>query len=174
LIKQLLTNLPDGCLLFSGNSMAIRYLDSYSGKADKQLQIVGNRGASGIDGNISTFMGLAAAFEGQGKPVAVIGDLAFFHDMNGLIAAKGLEGVLVVINNNGGGIFEQLPQKKLPGFDKYWHTPLGLDYSCAASCVARTYGLPYHKLTDSNQLSAVLEQALEEEGLSLVEVITQS
>ena len=49
-------------------------------------------------------------------------------------------------------------------------SPLGLDYSCAASM----YGLPYHKLTDSNQLSAVLEQALEEEGLSLVEVITQS
>ena len=81
------------------------------------------------------------------------------------------QGVLVVIDNNCGGIFEQLPQKKLPGFDKYWHTPQGLDYSCAARMV---YGLPYPKVTDSNQLSAVLEQALEEDALSLVEVITQS
>jgi len=170
LIHQLLSSLPEDSLLFSGNSLSIRYLDSYSGKADKKLQIVGNRGASGIDGNISTFLGLVSAYEGQGKPVAVVGDLAFFHDMNGLAAAKGLDAVLIVINNNGGGIFEQLPQKQLPGFEKYWRTPLNLDYAHAA----RMYCLPYYKLTGSDQLSAVLEQALEEEGVSLVEVITEA
>ncbi len=170
LIHSLLSSLPEDSLLFSGNSLAIRYLDSYSGKADKKLQIVGNRGASGIDGNISTFLGLVSAYKGQGKPVAIIGDLAFFHDMNGLAAAKGLDAVLIIINNNGGGIFEQLPQKQLPGFDKYWRTPLNLDYSHAA----RMYGLPYHKLAGSDQVAAALEQALEEEGVSLVEVITDA
>jgi 2-succinyl-5-enolpyruvyl-6-hydroxy-3-cyclohexene-1-carboxylate synthase len=169
LIRQLLFSLPGDSLLFSGNSMVIRYLDSYSGKADKELKITGNRGASGIDGNISTFLGLVSAYGSQGKPVAVIGDLAFFHDMNGLAVAKGLDAVLIVINNNGGGIFEQLPQKQLSGFDKYWRTPLNLDYSHAA----RMYDLSYHKLTDMNQFSAALAQALSEEGVSLVEVITE-
>jgi 2-succinyl-5-enolpyruvyl-6-hydroxy-3-cyclohexene-1-carboxylate synthase len=129
-----------------------------------------SRGASGIDGNISTFLGLAAAHKGQGKPVAVIVDLAFFHDMNGLVAAKGLNAMLIVINNNGGGIFQRLPQKELPGFDKYWRTPLDLDYSCAA----RMYGLQYHELSDANQISSVLGQALEEEGVSLVELVTEA
>jgi len=170
LIRQLLSSLPDGSLLFSGNSMAIRYLDSYSGKADKALQIAGNRGASGIDGNVSTFLGLATAYEGQGKRVAIIGDLAFFHDMNGLAAAEGLDAVLIIINNNGGGIFEQLPQKQLSGFVKYWRTPLHMDFSHAAAL----YGLPYHEFTDANQFSAVLAQALAEEGVSLIEVITDS
>lgn len=169
-IQQLLASLPEQSLLFSGNSTAIRYLDSYSGKSDQALQIAGNRGASGIDGNVSTFLGLVTAFEGQGKAVAVMGDLAFFHDMNGLSAASGLDAVLIIINNNGGGIFEQLPQKHLPGFDKYWRTPLDLDYRH----VADLYGLPYHKIKHIDQFSTELAQALAEEGVSLIEVITDS
>ena len=156
LIRHLISGLPDDSLLFSGNSMAVRYLDAYSGRADKKLEITGNRGASGIDGNVSSFLGLATAHTGKGKPAAIIGDLAFFHDMNGLAAARGLDAVLIVINNNGGGIFEQLPHKGLPGYKRYWRTPLDLDYVHAANL----HGLQYHKLQDVTRFPAVLAQAL--------------
>lgn len=170
LIQQLFSVLPDHSLLFSGNSSAIRYLDCYAGRADKNLEIMGNRGASGIDGNVSTFLGLATTYGGQGKAVALLGDLAFFHDMNGLAAAKGLNAVIIINNNNGGGIFAQLAQKDLPGYERYWRTPLDLDYANSA----RLFGLPYHKLQDTSQLATVLTQALAEDGVSLVEIITDS
>ena len=99
---------------------------------------------------------------------AIIGDLAFFHDMNGLAAARGLDAVLVIINNNGGGIFEQLAHKGLPGYQRYWRTPLDLDYGHAASL----YGLPYYKLQGVGRFPGVLAQALAEDRVSLVEVIT--
>lgn len=168
LVRQLVSGLPDGSLLFSGNSLAIRYLDGYSGRVDRKLEVAGNRGASGIDGNISSFLGLATAHAGQGKMAAIIGDLAFFHDMNGLAAARGLDAVLVIINNNGGGIFEQLAHKGLPGYQRYWRTPLDLDYGHAASL----YGLPYYKLQGVGRFPGVLAQALAEDRVSLVEVIT--
>lgn len=170
LIRQLVSILPNYSLLFSGNSTAIRYLDCYAGRADKNLEITGNRGASGIDGNVSSFLGLAAAFTGKGKAVAFMGDLAFFHDMNGLAAAKGLNAVIIVNNNNGGGIFAQLAQKDLPGYERYWRTPLDLDYADAA----RLHGLPYHKLEDVSRFDVVLRQALAEDGVSVVEVITEA
>ena len=169
-VKQLISILPDHSLLFSGNSSAIRYLDCYAGRTDKHLHIIANRGVSGIDGNVSTFLGLAATYTGQGKPVAFMGDLAFFHDMNGLAAARGLNAVIIINNNNGGGIFAQLAQKDLPGFERYWRTPLNLDYSHTAEL----YDLPYHKLQETGQLTGVLTQALAEDGVSLIEIITDS
>lgn len=158
--------LPDGGTLFSGNSMAIRDLDAYSGSNDKPLQIIGNRGASGIDGNVSTALGLAA---GSAHPVvALLGDLAFYHDMNGLLAARGLDVVLIVINNGGGGIFEYLPQSQLEDFERAWLTPPGLDFAHAA----RMYGLGYQKVSAAADFRAALAAALAG-GAHLIEVMVE-
>ena len=110
---------------------------AYAAGGEAPLRIVGNRGASGIDGNVSTALGLCAAL---GKPVvALLGDLAFYHDMNGLLAARGLNITFVVLNNGGGGIFGYLPQAGLEEFERAWLTPTELDFSHAA----RMYGLDY-------------------------------
>jgi len=162
-VRALLDQLPAGGTLFSGNSMAIRDLDAYSGSSARTLQIIGNRGASGIDGNVSTALGLAGG--GTRPVVALLGDLAFYHDMNGLLAARGLDVVFVVLNNGGGGIFEYLPQSQLEDFERAWLTPLGLDFSLAAAM----YGLNYRKIGTALEFSPVLEAALKG-GAHLIEV----
>ncbi|PWB49875.1 MAG: 2-succinyl-5-enolpyruvyl-6-hydroxy-3-cyclohexene-1-carboxylic-acid synthase [Nitrosomonadales bacterium] len=163
-VRAVVDLLPDGGTLFSGNSMAIRDLDAFSGSGAKSFQIIGNRGASGIDGNVSTALGLAA---GSQRPVvALLGDLAFYHDMNGLLAARGLDVVLVVLNNGGGGIFEYLPQARLADFERAWLTPLGVDFSHAA----RMYGLGYQRVSAAAGFRAALAAALAG-GAHLIEVM---
>lgn len=165
-VRAVLDLLPDGGTLFSGNSMAIRDLDAYSGSSDKPLQIIGNRGASGIDGNVSTALGLAA---GSARPVvALLGDLAFYHDMNGLLAAQGLDVVFVVINNGGGGIFEYLPQSQLEDFERAWLTPLELDFSHAA----KMYGLGYQQISQMADFPSALASAIAG-GAHLIEVTVE-
>jgi 2-succinyl-5-enolpyruvyl-6-hydroxy-3-cyclohexene-1-carboxylate synthase len=162
-VRAALDRMPHGGTLFSGNSMALRDLDAYSGCGGKALSIVANRGASGIDGNVSTALGLAA---GNARPlVALLGDLAFYHDMNGLAAARGLDVVFVVLNNGGGGIFEYLPQAGLDEFAQAWLTPLDLDFSHAAAM----YGLAYRSVGTAPDFSLALEAALKG-GAHLIEV----
>ncbi|BAN34211.1 hypothetical protein SCD_n00362 [Sulfuricella denitrificans skB26] len=162
-VESLIHQLAGGCL-FSGNSMAIRDLDNFASGGEASLRIIGNRGASGIDGNVSTALGLCAAL---GKPVvALLGDLAFYHDMNGLLAARGLNITFVVLNNGGGGIFSYLPQAGLEEFERGWLTPTDLDFSHAA----RMYGLDYQKVKCSDDFDAALAAALEHAGPDLIEV----
>jgi 2-succinyl-5-enolpyruvyl-6-hydroxy-3-cyclohexene-1-carboxylate synthase len=163
-VNAIVDLLPDGGALFSGNSMAIRDLDAFSGSGAKSLHIIGNRGASGIDGNVSTALGLAAV--GKQPVLALLGDLAFYHDMNGLLAARGLDVVFVVLNNGGGGIFEYLPQSQLEDFERAWLTPLGLDFAHAA----RMYGLGYQKISAAADFRAALATALAG-GAHLIEVM---
>ena len=141
--------------------MPIRDLDAYGG-AGKTLRIYGNRGASGIDGIVSTVAGIAAASEGRSPIVAVVGDVAFYHDMNGLLAVARhrLDIVFVVINNDGGGIFHMLPiRDHEPEFTQYFATPHGLDFRHAADL----YGIPYryvdHPRGAADALGAVLAGA---------------
>ncbi len=154
--------LPDGARLFVGSSMPVRDLDAFGSPADRRLFVLGNRGASGIDGSVSTALGMAVATRagtpggpddgsgGESAPVeapavAVIGDLALYHDMNGLLSAReaGADLVLVVIHNDGGGIFHLLPVRDYePAFTAFFATPHGLDFSHAA----RMYGLEYREV----------------------------
>ncbi|MDD5395143.1 MAG: 2-succinyl-5-enolpyruvyl-6-hydroxy-3-cyclohexene-1-carboxylic-acid synthase [Thiothrix sp.] len=167
IIRQMLNTLPEGSLLFSGNSMPIRHLDHYSGKGVKGLKVAANRGASGIDGNISTLLGMAAVH--PGKTVALLGDLTFFHDMNGLLLAKQANAVIVLLNNNGGGIFRQLSQAKLEQaqFERYWLTPIGLDFSL----VAQLYGLGFERIHGADGFAAVFDHALGQERTCVIEVM---
>jgi len=156
--------LPAQGLVFAGNSMVIRDCDSFLRGRDAPLRLHANRGASGIDGNVSTVFGLAAA---AGRPVlGLLGDLALFHDMNGLAAAREADATLVVFNNGGGAIFGYLPQAELAEFKRFWLTDPALDLAL----VARLHGLRYALAEDAAGFGRHLARALERSGSSLIEV----
>jgi 2-succinyl-5-enolpyruvyl-6-hydroxy-3-cyclohexene-1-carboxylate synthase len=164
-IERLIEAMPAGSTLFSGNSLSIRQLDSWSGGGAKPIRILANRGVSGIDGNISTLLGLGA---GDSNPIfGLLGDLACYHDMNGLLAAPGIDGVLILMNNGGGGIFGHLPQAGLEQFEQHWLTPTKLDFSR----VAGLYNLGFHRIMRQSEFQPALDTAMREPGLSLVEVM---
>jgi 2-succinyl-5-enolpyruvyl-6-hydroxy-3-cyclohexene-1-carboxylate synthase len=101
---------PDGAALYVGNSMPVRDMDTFWRSDERRIRALGNRGANGIDGLVSSALGVSAVLD---EPVVlVLGDLSFYHDLNGLLAAKryGLNLTVIVINNDGGGIFSFLPQ----------------------------------------------------------------
>ena len=169
-IARALAALPEDAVVFAGNSMPVRYVDAFDRPDARAITVYGNRGASGIDGNVSTALGLAAASE---RPVvAFLGDITFYHDMNGLLAARqhGLTDVtFVVANNDGGGIFRRLPiARHDPPFTDLFLTPHGLTFSHAAAL----YGLSYTAVHDSLGLDAALNDSRPQSVARLIEVIT--
>lgn len=176
-IDTLLKSIPDNSFIFSGNSMPIRDFDTFithQSTCNKSIDIYANRGVSGIDGNLSTFLGLLASQADKDKQygVAVVGDLTFYHDMNGLLMCKklsaaGYKATIILINNNGGGIFNYLPQQQLNDFDKLWNTGTGLDFQYSA----RLYGLNYLKIENRHALENKLADVFLQTGIQLVEVI---
>jgi 2-succinyl-5-enolpyruvyl-6-hydroxy-3-cyclohexene-1-carboxylate synthase len=142
-------------LLFLGNSMPIRDFNScVESQSPAPIQILGNRGASGIDGNIATIAGICS---GAGKPVtALIGDLTLLHDLNSLALLRCEPVTLVVVNNDGGGIFRFLPLGIEPADrERFWETPHGMDFSPAAA----QFGLEYHRPADIPALTELLSQS---------------
>jgi len=162
-IDVLLAALPEGTSLFVGNSLAIRKVDTHSGCSSKTIHFYGNRGASGIDGNISTALGIAAA---HGQVVALLGDLTCQHDLGGLALAQGRNAVIVVVNNAGGGIFDHLPQCNLPEFEQGWRTPQHISFEHAAL----TFGLGYGCAESNEELHNSLTTALLAGGPHLIEL----
>ena len=164
-VATVLSGLPAGATVFCGNSLPVRQVDTWSGTGTRPLRFMASRGVSGIDGQVSTLAGLAAA--GARPAVGLLGDLALYHDMNGLALVRGLPVVLVVLNNGGGGIFEYLPQAALPEFEHGWLTPLALDLAR----VADLYALAFARVQTAEGLAPVLEAALAGSGPALVEVM---
>lgn len=165
LITDLLDQLPADATLFSSNSLPIRQLDSWCRGRPEPMRIIANRGASGIDGNVSTLLGLAAA--GARPLVGLLGDLALLHDCNGLLTAPGLQAVLVVINNGGGGIFGYLPQADLPDFAAHWLTPHGMDLAQLAAL----HRLPHRRVERQGEFGPALARALATPEVSMIEVM---
>lgn len=171
-LRALLQQLPAGGRMLIGNSMAIRDMDAFSGTGAKPLTFHGNRGVSGIDGNLSTALGLAAAQQAAGAPgpvAALLGDLGAHHDLNGLAAARGLDAVLVVSNNGGGGIFEYLPSRALPEFETGWLTPVALDFAAAAAA----YGIKHRRAETLVKCRAALAEAFAAGGPWLIEAVVE-
>jgi 2-succinyl-5-enolpyruvyl-6-hydroxy-3-cyclohexene-1-carboxylate synthase len=167
--------LPAGANLLVASSMPIRDLDAFGMPHSTTLNVFGNRGASGIDGLVSTTLGIAAASEGVDESprptVGVLGDLAFFHDMNGLLALKSLNPwvVLVVVNNDGGGIFHTLPVREYePAFTRFFATPHGLDFRK----VAAVYDIPYQVAASLQEFESAFAGALSAGGPVVLEVRT--
>jgi 2-succinyl-5-enolpyruvyl-6-hydroxy-3-cyclohexene-1-carboxylate synthase len=161
--------MPDGAVLYVGNSMPVRDLDTFYPRGDKRVRFLGNRGVNGIDGIVSSSIGAGAASD---EPVVlVIGDLSFYHDLNGLLAAKqhGLKITIVLLNNNGGGIFSFLPQAGHPRyFEQLFGTPIGLDFQKAVEM----YGGRFTRAEDWEGFRAAVRDGLNGGGLSVVEVRT--
>lgn len=166
-IRELQEHIPEDGQVFVANSMSIRDFDYFWFSGESTAVLYGNRGVNGIDGTISTALGLAT----NGLPTYLVtGDLSFFHDVNGLAIAKthDLNLTIILHNNDGGGIFEYLPQKGTKHFDYLFSTSQGLDYSGAA----RLYGCGYTKLTYPDELQAALAAASIELGVHIIEIPT--
>lgn len=167
-VRGLLEVIPDESSLYVGNSMAVRDLDTFFMTTPKDITILANRGANGIDGMVSSGLGAATT----GKPVTLLlGDLSFFHDLNGLLAAKHykLNITILLINNNGGGIFSFLPQAAdQRHFNALFGTPLDIDFQQAISM----YGGEYKEAKTEDELKDILYLSYQNDGLSVVEVKT--
>ena len=161
--------LPPGATLFAGNSMPVRDLDSFFAADSRPAWFLANRGASGIDGVVSTALGASSV---SAPPcVLVIGDLSLYHDMNGLLAARqhALRATIVVLHNDGGGIFSFLPQAEaVASFEELFGTPHGLDFRHAAAL----YGLDYCEVNRSAEFRKALEASFRRPGTDLIVVHT--
>ena len=164
--RTVVQSMTAGSTLMLASSMPIRDAETFGGHLKDDVAVVANRGACGIDGLISTAVGLQRASE---RPVTLLcGDLAFVHDLHGLIAARGRDLVVVVVNNDGGGIFSFLPVAGHARFEQLFGTPHGLSFEHAALLVSAQYARP----TTAAALQATLQEARARGGLHVVELHT--
>ena len=170
IFSELAELLPSKTTLFAGNSMPIRDLDTFYPSLPQEIRFLANRGASGIDGVLSTSLGIAAVTENP--LVTVLGDISFYHDMNGLLSAQKfkLNATIIVLNNNGSGIFSFLPQHNHPEyFERYFATPHGLSFQSAAAL----YKLDYSKVNSLDAFRKTLSQDFTVPGTRIVEITTE-
>jgi 2-succinyl-5-enolpyruvyl-6-hydroxy-3-cyclohexene-1-carboxylate synthase len=161
--------LPSDATLYVASSMPIRDVELFFAARELAPNVVSNRGANGIDGTISSAFGAAAVSDGP--VVLLIGDVAVAHDIGGLLAARRLDlaVTIVLLNNDGGGIFHFLPVAgETDGFEEHVATPHGLDFSHAAAF----YGLDYERPTDVEQLRHAVEAAVSHHRTTIIEVRT--
>lgn len=166
--RDLAAALPDRASLVVAASMPVRDLDSFM-LPRSGLRVLGNRGANGIDGFVSTTLGVALA--GIGPVAALGGDLSMLHDQNGLLLTRRAEAdaVFVVLNNDGGGIFSFLPQAAFTeSFEELFATPQGV----SLEALARMYGCGYERVDVATDLAPLTLTALDEGGVHLIEVRT--
>jgi 2-succinyl-5-enolpyruvyl-6-hydroxy-3-cyclohexene-1-carboxylate synthase len=159
--------LPEGSTLYAGNSMPVRDMDTFFPGSSSYIHFLSNRGANGIDGVVSSALG--ASTSGNGPTVLVIGDLSFYHDMNGLLAARlhELNATIILVNNDGGGIFSFLPQAAHPEhFEALFGTPHGLDFRHAS----QLYGIEHVRINSWDEFVEVTSSSLDQKGVQIVEV----
>ncbi len=169
--------LPDGAVLWAGSSMPVRDMDAWLPATDRAITVRSNRGANGIDGVVSTALGSAAVADG---PVAlVVGDMAFLHDLNALVAARlhGLSATIVLVNNDGGGIFSFLPQAQpaaaVPGtglpehYEELFGTPHGIDVGPIVTALGGE-----HRRVGPTDLTAAVADSVGRPGVRVLELRT--
>jgi 2-succinyl-5-enolpyruvyl-6-hydroxy-3-cyclohexene-1-carboxylate synthase len=171
--------------LFVASSMPVRDVEWYGDPA-MACRVLANRGANGIDGLVSTALGVAGGSAGgaatgsaagsatgsSGRAVALLGDLAFLHDAGGLLGAarRGIDCCFVVVDNNGGGIFSFLPQAGLPReqFERLWGTPHDIDLTALAT----VHGIPAVAVEDADRVRPAVHGAIAAGGVRVVVVRT--
>ena len=162
--KTIAAAIPDGTAFFVSSSRPIRDFEGFA-TPRTGITTYANRGLAGIDGNISTALGIAS---GHKQTVAVLGDLAFLHDITGLIQREDINCRFFIINNDGGGIFSTLPQRGTQGFETVFGTPHGLD----PAAIAQGLGIHSMTITTIAELKETLLAPIE--GVSIVVAKVQS
>jgi len=167
---ELVDALPVEATLFTAASMPIRDLETFAAARDGAPRVLANRGANGIDGTVAAALGAAAAYEG---PVVLhVGDVALAYDLTALLSARrlGLDLTIVLVNNDGGGIFDFLPvAREGEDFERHVATPHGLDFAQAAAL----YGARHARVSDAATLRRELERSLADGGVTILEVRTE-
>lgn len=143
--KLIAAEIREDAALFISSSRPIRDLESFAIPRNG-VTTFANRGLAGIDGNISVAMGIATRYQ---EAVAIIGDLGFLHDVSALTNAADVNLLILVIDNDGGGIFSTLPQRGVPGFERIFGTPHGIDIAK----VAASYGISNVIVKNASDLS---------------------
>lgn len=156
--REIAAGIPTGTSLFISSSRPIRDLEGFA-SARSGVETFANRGLAGIDGNISTALGIASQ---RKETIAVLGDLGFLHDLTGLIHKEKINLKIFVINNDGGGIFSTLAQRGVDGFEDIFGTPHGLD----PAAIAQSMGIPAK--TIGTQAELITELSAPVQGTSVV------
>lgn len=173
-VRSLLELAPEGSCLFSANSMSIRALDTFYVKDGKPLALMANRGQNGIDGVVSTAVGVSQHFT---QTTFLTGDFTMLHDLNGLALQREMllqhaDGeapslVIVLLNNNGGAIFDMLPQASDdPYFDRLFLAPQDVRFTEAAAA----FGIPSASVHTVGAFRSAYEHFLGTPGISLIEI----
>ncbi len=166
ILASVLEGAPDPATVFVSNSMPVRDADRFGRPRTADLTVLANRGASGIDGITSTALGAGSATD---DPVVLVtGDLAFYHDMNGLLALGrcGVDATIVLLDNDGGGIFHMLPIEEYdPPFTEQFKTPHGVEFEP----VADLYDLEFVRV-EPTAFDAVYSESLASPGTQVLSV----
>jgi 2-succinyl-5-enolpyruvyl-6-hydroxy-3-cyclohexene-1-carboxylate synthase len=160
--------LPSETILFVANSMPIRDLEFFWQPNDRRYRILGNRGANGIDGTLSTALGTVHGQKVSG--LLLTGDLSFLHDTNGLLIRQKFQGSLkiLLINNHGGGIFGMLPIANFdPPFTEFFTTPQSVDFRTLCSA----YQISYRQIEQWEELKTAI-QTIGSPGIEVWEIVT--
>ena len=169
-LADVVAGAPDPATVFVSNSMPVRDLDRFGRPRGADLTVLGNRGASGIDGITSTGLGAGSATD---DPLVVVtGDLAYYHDMNGLLAVSrcDVDATVVCVNNDGGGIFHVLPIEEHDTFDEWFRTPHGLDFEHSADL----YGLEFARTDDRAEFRELYAESVKIDGSQVIEFVADS
>ncbi len=158
--REIAGALPNGTSLFISSSRPIRDIEGFA-EPRTGVETFANRGLAGIDGNISTALGIASQ---RSSTFAVLGDLGFLHDVTGLIHQEDINLKIFVINNNGGGIFSTLRQRGVEGFEEVFGTPHNLDLIA----IAKSFGIAASTAGTKSELLAEIAKPVS--GISVVVV----
>lgn len=167
LIYHLSTWLDAGHQLLIGNSRPVRDLDTVFEGCKEDVCIFANRGTSGIDGVVSTAFGLAASHP-EKHTVLCIGDVSFYHDLNGLLAARrfAIPLTIVLVHNHGGGIFQHLSQAQRSDILPYFTTPHDIDFQP----IVEAYGGRFTRATSIESCFSAFQEASRQPSLNVIEV----
>ncbi|MFO7590220.1 MAG: 2-succinyl-5-enolpyruvyl-6-hydroxy-3-cyclohexene-1-carboxylic-acid synthase [Acidimicrobiia bacterium] len=166
--RDVVASVPAGAALVVASSMPVRDVESFAAPRDG-VRLFANRGVNGIDGVVSTVLGVGAGW--AGPTVGLLGDLCFLHDSNGLLGARAreLDVTFVVVDNDGGGIFSFLPQASSPAvppgdFERLFGTPHGLDLTALAA----VHGIPCTEVTEPGDVGPAVAAAVGAGGVRMV------
>jgi 2-succinyl-5-enolpyruvyl-6-hydroxy-3-cyclohexene-1-carboxylate synthase len=170
-VRAVLDCLPERCQLVLGNSLPIREVDAYVPSSTRTLRVLSQRGANGIDGLISGAAGAASLY--REATVLLLGDVSFMHDLGGLAVAREALGalVIVVIDNGGGRIFEQLPifekLEQRADASRFWLTPPGAELAHAAEL----FGYRHAKLSERASIAPAMRDATSHAGVTVLQIV---